>query len=121
MFNNEDLPSREEIEAERDPRVLYAWHDNAVDLFDNIKSQLEAWKLAGKVDASPDWSARAQIKAGFAGSTIRRIERQMVRLNVELPLTVDFDDRQRIVRLLRTIKRLRQVCAEAGLDVSDIK
>lgn len=121
MTNNDPLPTREEIEDERDIGLLYEWHEDVLDVLDHIKAQIAAWKLTGEVDPSPDWALRVQSKAGFAGATLKRIERRLITLGAELPLTVEREEREMILKLRHAVKLLRHKCEEAGIDVSHIK
>lgn len=117
----DELPEREEIERERDLEELYAWHEDALDTLDNIKAQLAAWKMTGCIEPSTGWVMRVQTKAGHVGATLKRIERRIIRVGGELPLTVDREEREKIMRLQRVVKLLRHKCEEAGIDVSYIK
>ena len=120
-MSNDPLPTREEIEDKRDIGLLYEWHEDVLDVLDHIKAQIAAWKLTGEVDPSPDWALRVQSKAVLAGATIRRIERRLIALGADLPLTVEREEREMILKLRSTVRQLRQACAEAGVNVSHIK
>ena len=116
-----DTPERSEIAEETDTEQLLDWHEDALDLLDTLKAQLSAWKVAGCVDPAPGWSMRAQSKAGYAATTLKRIERRMIALGMDLPLTVEREEREQIRHLTMTVKKLRYECISAGIDISHIK
>lgn len=118
---NADLPLRADIGEESDPATLAEWHEDAIDMVDALKSQLSAHKEAGASDPYEGWRNRVQTKLGYAATTVRRIERRMVTLGYELPLTVAREERERIVSLLYAVRRLRGLCDDAGIDHSHIR
>lgn len=115
-----ELPTRDEIEEEKDHEELMFWHEETLDLLDDLKSQLHAYRLAG-AEPSPGWSVRVQRKASTVGLTLRRIERRMISLNANLPLTVDREEREQIRRLSILVSKLRQECKQAGVNVDHIQ
>ena len=113
----DNLPSREEIQQEKDIATLCEWHEDTLDLFDTLKAQLAAYNLITEYeDDEYAWAMRAKTKAGYAGVTLRRIERRMIQLNLPLPLTVDRDERDRIRHLQGVIRFLRKLCDSHGID-----
>ena len=117
---NEDpdhLPSREQIRWEMSPAKLSEWHEETLDLFDILKSQLDAYNLIKEYeDEEYAWAMRARTKAGYAGVTLRRVERRMIELNMPLPLTVDREERDRIRHLQGVVRFLRKLCDTRGID-----
>lgn len=118
-FDPDDMPSREDIQQTTDVATLCEWHEDALDLFDRLKAQLAAHNMIDEYeDEDYAWAMRVKTKAGYAGSTLRRIERRMIQLNVPLPLTVDRDERDRIRYLQGVIRFLRKLCESHGIDHS---
>lgn len=115
-IDQDTLPERADIERERDPKVLKGWHTDALDLFEKIKAQIDAHNLFGDHDDDEyAWASRARMKAGYAGTALRRIERRMLDLDLELPLTVDRRERHRIRYLENLAVKLQRICDEAGI------
>jgi len=119
-MNEFELPTRDEIEEETNLEELMFWHEDTLDLLDHLKSQLHVYKLTG-IELSPGWTNKIQIKAANVAVTLKRIERRMIRLNAELPLTVDREEREKIRRLNFIISKLRHECKQAGVNVDHIK
>lgn len=119
--HNDELPTRDEIRAETDLRTLEEWHEEALDLLDSLKAQLHSAKIVGVLNADyEDWIHRTGAKAGYAGSTLRRIERRIVTLGGELPLTVEREERELITKLKRRVSSLEHFLRKQGLFSSDI-
>jgi hypothetical protein len=113
----DSLPSREEIHRETSTATLFEWHEDTLDLFDILKAQLAAYNMiTDHEDEEYAWAMRAKTKAGYAGVTIRRIERRMIQLNIPLPLTVDREERDRIRHLQGVVRFLRKLCDSRGID-----
>ena len=118
---NDPLPERDEIADETDMEVLLEWHAESVDLLDSLKSQLTAAKLVGNINPDYEaWAFRAGAKAGYAGTTLRRIERRIVTLGGELPLTVDREERDTIGRLKRRVSILEYLLRKNGIDPKEM-
>jgi hypothetical protein len=116
-LDQDTLPERYEIEDETDHDTLRQWHTDAVDLFERIKAQIAAHNLFDDHDDDEiEWAHRAKHKAGYAGTALRRIERRMVAVGLELPLTVQRKERQRIVFLEGLADFLQRTCDEAGIE-----
>lgn len=115
--DNQDLPQREEIDSVDNLELLMEWHEDVLDLFDSIKAQLQAYKMTGRDDEEHEsWTIRAGAKAAYAGTTLRRIERRIVRLGGPLPLTVDREEREQIGKLKYRIRALEHLLNKNGID-----
>lgn len=116
-LEHEALPDRGEIQQETDAEVLSDWHENAIDLLDNIKSQIAAYNLFEEHNEDSDsWAIRTQAKAGYVGTALRRIERRMVEIGLELPLTVGRKERDRIRFLEGLANFLQRLCDRNEID-----
>jgi hypothetical protein len=105
------MPERSEIEQETSTKVLVDWHDNAIDLLDSLKAQIAAHILFGVYDDDDEaWAFRAKTKAGYVGTALRRIERRMVQVGLELPLTVGRKERERMHYLEGVVGFLQRLC-----------
>lgn len=76
------LKSDDIFECE-DQDTLLDWHDDLMDLFEDIQSQLIVRALLPTTDTS--WIHRAADKAASALTNLRRIERQLVACDYPLP------------------------------------
>jgi len=116
-IEHDTMPDREEIQQETSAKVLLDWHENAVDLYDNLKAQVAAHNLFDDHSSDDvDWAIRAKSKAGFVGVSLRRIERRMVEIGLELPLTMDRKERQRIRHLEGIAGFLQRLCDKNGIE-----
>jgi len=116
-IEHDTMPDREEIQQETSAKVLLDWHENAVDLYDNLKAQVAAHNLFDDHSSDDvDWAIRAKSKAGFVGASLRRIERRMVEIGLELPLTMDRKERQRIRHLEGVASFLQRLCDKNGIE-----
>lgn len=116
---DDDIASYEEIMAEDDLALLLEWHECAMDVLDNIKARISAAAMAGASGSQhEDWVRRASSKAGFAGSAVRRIERRIVSLGGDLPLTVERSERERIGRLQARVRALEAFLRKNGFEVT---
>ena len=115
----DDTPSRDEIEKETDTALLLEWHNDMVDLTDALKCQLEVNR--DHPDIMPEnWWRKVIGKVAYCSTAVRRIERRLLALGADLPLTVDRQERETIRRLRNTIFALRARCKDGGIDTSDI-
>ena len=113
----EALPERGEIQQETNPEVLTEWHENILDLLDNIKSQVAAYNLFDFHDEDEDsWAIRTRANAGYVGTALRQIERRMVEVGLELPLTVGRKERDRIRFLQGLVNFLQRLCDRNEID-----
>jgi hypothetical protein len=113
----EAFPERKEIEQETSAEVLCEWYNEASDLLDNIKAQIAAHNLFVYHDEeSCEWASRARSKAGYAGTALRRIERRMIKIGLELPLNVDRKERQRIRFLEGLVGFLQRLCERNDIE-----
>ena len=116
-FDTDNLPSREAIQQQTNAETLNAWHEEAIDLMDTVKAQLEAHNLIDQhEDEDYDWAMRAKGKAGYVGTALRRIERRMVQIGVPLPLTVDRKERDQIRHLSNLVSYLQRICDKNGIE-----
>jgi hypothetical protein len=116
-LEHDALPEREAIHQETDIEVLRDWHENALDLFDSLKSQIAAFNMFEYHDDEDyDWATRAQSKVGYAGTTLRRIERRIVEIGLDLPITVDRKERQRIRSLENLVGFLQRLCERNNIE-----
>jgi len=112
-----ELPEHTEIADTSDFATLMHWHEEAAELFDNIKAQLHAYTLTGNItDDDEDWAIRARSKVGYAGATLRRIERRIVALGGDLPLTVDREERELIGKLKHRVRLLEYLLRSNGIS-----
>jgi hypothetical protein len=110
-LEHDAMPERSEIEQETSTKVLVDWHDNAIDLLDSLKAQIAAHILFGVYDDDDEaWAFRAKTKAGYVGTALRRIERRMVQVGLELPLTVGRKERERMHYLEGVVGFLQRLC-----------
>jgi hypothetical protein len=110
-LEHDAMPERSEIEQETSTKVLVDWHDNAIDLLDSLKAQIAAHILFGVYDDDDEaWAFRAKTKAGYVGTALRRIERRMVQIGLELPLTVGRKERERMHYLEGVVGFLQRLC-----------
>jgi hypothetical protein len=118
MDNNYvELPEREEIAATNDLATLMYWHEEAADVFDSVKAQIHAYVIAGSImDGDEEWVVRARTKAGYAGATLRRIERRIVSLGAPLPLNVDRVEREQIGTLKHRVRVLEYLLRKYGIS-----
>jgi hypothetical protein len=115
-LEHDSLPEREDIHQENSIKTLCEWHENALDLLDSLKAQIAAYNLfEDHDDEDYGWAARAQSKVGYAGTTLRRVERRMIELGLDLPLTVDKKERQRIRFLEGLVGFLQRLCESNGV------
>jgi hypothetical protein len=115
-LDQDTLPERGAIHQETSVKVLCDWHEDALDLLDSLKSQIAAYNMFDDHDDDDyDWAARAQSKVGYAGTTLRRVERRMIELGLDLPLTVDKKERQRIRFLEGLVGFLQRLCESNGV------
>ncbi len=114
-----DIPRRDEIEDNSDAAELREWHEECIDMADVILSQIESRRAAGTAD--PDWLIRVSDKLTFAKMATRRIERRLVELGREPPITRDTAENRRIGRLVRDNKELRKALAAAGVSDPTVK
>lgn len=117
-LDHDTMPEREKIQQETDAKVLMEWHDNAIDLLDSLKSQVAAHNLFEDYEDEDDdaWAFRAKTKAGYVGTALRRIERRMVEVGLDLPLTVGRKERQRMRYLEGLISFLQRLCDKNGIE-----
>ena len=118
MDNNYvELPEREEIATTSDLATLMYWHEEAADVFDSVKAQMHAYSIVGSVmDGDEEWAVRARAKAGYAGATLRRIERRIVSLGAPLPLNVDRAERELINTLRHRVRVLEAILRANGIS-----
>ena len=113
---HDELPTLDEIRKTDDLDTLADWHEDAVDLLDSLKAQLSAARLVGALNAEYEgWIHRTGAKAGYAGSTLRRIERRILALGGPLPLTVEREEREQIAKLKRRVSSLEHFLRKQGL------
>ena len=111
-LEHDAMPEREKIEQETNTKTLMDWHDNAIDLLDSLKAQVAAHNLFEGYDDEDDdgWAFRAKTKAGYVGTALRRIERRMVEVGLDLPLTVGRKERERMHYLEGIVGFLQRLC-----------
>lgn len=120
--DREYLPERDEIAKETNVLTLSLWHDDAVDMLDRLKAQLTAHNMIDDhSDEDYSWANRVKLKAGYAGTALRRIERRLILLGLPLPLTVDRKERERIRYLEERIGFLKTLCISHGIDTNPDK
>ena len=113
----DSLPDRFDIRRETSIKTLCDWHEDALDLFDKIKSQIVVHNLIEDHDDEDyDWASRAKLKAAYAGTALRRIERRMIEMGLDLPLTVDRHERHRIRFLEGLANYLQRLCDDNGIE-----
>lgn len=120
--DREYLPERDEVAKETNVLTLSLWHDDAVDMLDRLKSQLTAHNMIDDhSDEDYSWANRVKLKAGYAGTALRRIERRLITLGLPLPLTVDRAERERIKYLEDRVGFLKTLCIDNGINPSPFK
>ena len=118
----EYLPERDEVAKETNVLTLTLWHEDAVDMLDRLKSQLTAHNMIDDhSEEDYSWANRVKLKAGYAGTALRRIERRLVTLGLPLPLTVDRKERERIKYLEERVGFLKTLCHSHGINPSPFK
>jgi hypothetical protein len=116
------LPEREEIHEETNTETLLYWHEDATDMFEMLKERLAAYNMAtDRTDDERNWAIRAKGKIAYAGTVVRRIERRMLELSMDLPMTVSRKERQREERdrieyLEGLAILLQRLCRENGIE-----
>jgi hypothetical protein len=116
-IEQDSLPDRFAIRRETRIKILCDWHEDALDLFDKIKAQISVHNLIEDHDEeSYEWADRAKLKAAYAGTALRRIERRMIELGLDLPLTVDRHERNRIRFLEGLANFLQRLCDDHGIE-----
>jgi hypothetical protein len=101
-----DLAERSEIASCSDALLLAVWHADAYDLHDDIVARIEMHRLAGS--EKRDWLHRAATKGAHAKVAMKRIERRMLELGLEPPLTRNGHERNIIRQLKDEIRALKQ-------------
>lgn len=73
----DDLPTHEEIRACNvgDIDLLKEWLEDATDIAESIRAQINAQRLTGTLDRV--WATKAATKLAHAETAIKRIERRL--------------------------------------------
>ena len=115
--DREYLPERDEVAKETNVLTLSLWHEDAVDMLDRLKSQLTAHNMIDDhSEEDYSWANRVKLKAGYAGTALRRIERRLITLGLPLPITVDRKERERIKYLEDRVGFLKTLCIDNGIN-----
>lgn len=88
-----------------DARTLRMWHHSAYSVYDDVVSQLKGQTMADT--ASPEWRRRAGGKIAICNMIMRWIERRLVELGHERPLTRKRQTKELIDRLRAEIDDLK--------------
>jgi hypothetical protein len=112
-----DLPERHAIQQETSEATLLQWHDEIVDLFDVMKSQIAAHNMIeDHSDEDYDWADRAKVRVAYVGTALRRVERRMVALGYTLPVTVARAERDYIRYLSGLVGFLQRLCDSHDIE-----
>lgn len=109
-FDPVHLPEKDEIFASVDEAALNGWHRSLYDLFDDVQSQIEAYRSAGT--AGEDWLRRAAGKVAATKRAIRWVERRMAECGFDLPPTRAGREGDIIRALKARMRRLEGELAE---------
>lgn len=99
------LPPRHEIALSEDAAALRQWHGQAYDLEDQVQAQIKSNQVAEIVN--PEWLKRAAGALAVAQMAMKRIERRLIELGEDPPLTRNGYERNEIRKLRGQVRALK--------------
>jgi hypothetical protein len=101
----------DDIKRIDDPALLNQIHSDLLDIYDDVRSAVDNCRFAGTADEA--WLRRAAGKMTWCQVAMKRIERRLLALGHEHPITRDGKERE-IIRVLRNEnKQLRYELAKS--------